>query len=99
MVEAVEQPLPRQAGSGGASKRSDGWSATRWTRPWWSRSSRLRKHRLYKHTVRVTKRFKAHDERNVCRDGDTVRIRRDTATEQGQAVACCGDYGPRYQGH
>jgi small subunit ribosomal protein S17 len=34
----------------------------------------LRKHRLYKHTVRVTKRFKAHDERNTCREGDTVRI-------------------------
>jgi small subunit ribosomal protein S17 len=34
----------------------------------------LRKHRLYKHTVRVTTRFKAHDERNECRTGDTVRI-------------------------
>lgn len=34
----------------------------------------LRKHRLYKHTVRVTKRFKAHDEPNACREGDTVRI-------------------------
>ncbi len=34
----------------------------------------LRKHRLYKHTVRVTKRFKAHDEQNACRAGDTVRI-------------------------
>ncbi len=34
----------------------------------------LRKHRLYKHTVRVTKRFKAHDELNKCRTGDTVRI-------------------------
>ena len=34
----------------------------------------LRKHRLYKHTVRVTKHFKAHDERNECRLGDTVRI-------------------------
>src|SRR5947209_20446636 len=34
----------------------------------------LRKHRLYKHTVRVTKRFKAHDEQNKSRTGDTVRI-------------------------
>jgi small subunit ribosomal protein S17 len=34
----------------------------------------LRKHRLYKHTVRVTTRFKAHDENNACRIGDTVRI-------------------------
>jgi len=34
----------------------------------------LRKHRLYKHTVRVTKHFKAHDETNSCKIGDTVRI-------------------------
>jgi small subunit ribosomal protein S17 len=34
----------------------------------------LRKHRLYKHTVRVTRRFKAHDEQNKARTGDTVRI-------------------------
>jgi small subunit ribosomal protein S17 len=34
----------------------------------------LRKHRLYKHTVRVTRRFKAHDEQNKCRTGDTVRL-------------------------
>lgn len=34
----------------------------------------LHKHRLYKHTMRVTRRFKAHDEPNACRAGDTVRI-------------------------
>jgi small subunit ribosomal protein S17 len=34
----------------------------------------LHKHRLYKHTMRVTKRFKAHDEPNACKVGDTVRI-------------------------
>jgi small subunit ribosomal protein S17 len=34
----------------------------------------LHKHRLYKHTMRITKRFKAHDEQNACREGDTVRI-------------------------
>jgi len=34
----------------------------------------LRKHRLYKHTMRVTTRFKVHDEQNTCRIGDTVRI-------------------------
>jgi small subunit ribosomal protein S17 len=34
----------------------------------------LKKHRLYKHTVRVTRRFKAHDDQNKCRTGDTVRI-------------------------
>lgn len=34
----------------------------------------VRRHPLYKHTIRTTKRYKAHDERNECRDGDTVRI-------------------------
>jgi small subunit ribosomal protein S17 len=34
----------------------------------------LKKHQLYKHTVRVTTRFKAHDEQNACKAGDTVRI-------------------------
>jgi small subunit ribosomal protein S17 len=34
----------------------------------------MHRHRLYKHTVRTTKRYKAHDERNECREGDTVRI-------------------------
>jgi len=34
----------------------------------------VRQHPLYKHTIRVTKRYKAHDENNECRQGDTVRI-------------------------
>ena len=34
----------------------------------------VRRHPLYKHTIRTTNRYKAHDERNECRDGDTVRI-------------------------
>jgi small subunit ribosomal protein S17 len=34
----------------------------------------LRPHPLYKHAVRKTKRFKAHDENNDCREGDLVRI-------------------------
>lgn len=32
------------------------------------------KHPLYKKTVKVTKRYKAHDENNECRVGDTVEI-------------------------
>lgn len=31
-------------------------------------------HKLYKKLLTVTKRFKAHDENNECRVGDTVRI-------------------------
>lgn len=32
------------------------------------------KHPLYKKTVKVTKRYKAHDENNECKVGDTVEI-------------------------
>ena len=35
---------------------------------------RLARHRLYKRVVRVTTRFKAHDQDNVARIGDTVLI-------------------------
>jgi small subunit ribosomal protein S17 len=35
---------------------------------------RLARHRLYKRVIRVTTRFKAHDEENVARVGDTVLI-------------------------
>jgi small subunit ribosomal protein S17 len=31
-------------------------------------------HRLYKKAIRVTKRYKAHDEKNACRIGDKVKI-------------------------
>ena len=31
-------------------------------------------HRFYKRVVRHSKRFLAHDEKNECRPGDTVRI-------------------------
>lgn len=34
----------------------------------------VRRHTLYKHTIRTTRRYKAHDENNECREGDTVRI-------------------------
>ena len=32
------------------------------------------KHSLYKKIVKRTKRFKAHDEKNACNIGDTVKI-------------------------
>ncbi|AEG58604.1 30S ribosomal protein S17 [Desulforamulus ruminis] len=32
------------------------------------------RHPLYNRTIRQTKKFKAHDEENSCRTGDTVRI-------------------------
>lgn len=35
---------------------------------------RTRRHRLYGKTLRRTNRYKAHDENNVCKLGDTVRI-------------------------
>ena len=35
---------------------------------------RLSRHRLYKRVIRLTTKFKAHDERNEARIGDTVRI-------------------------
>jgi small subunit ribosomal protein S17 len=33
-----------------------------------------RVHPLYKKAVRLTKKYKAHDENNVCKIGDKVRI-------------------------
>src|SRR6187399_2866297 len=35
---------------------------------------RLSRHRLYKRVIRLTTKFKAHDERNEAHIGDTVRI-------------------------
>ena len=35
---------------------------------------RYKRHRLYKKTIRVTQRYKAHDERNECSLGDIVKI-------------------------
>ena len=35
---------------------------------------RLTRHRLYKRVIRLTTKFKAHDERNEAHVGDTVRI-------------------------
>ncbi len=36
--------------------------------------TRLQKHPLYKKYIKRTTKLKAHDEGNVCRVGDTVRI-------------------------
>ncbi|MEW6214577.1 MAG: 30S ribosomal protein S17 [Nitrospirota bacterium] len=36
--------------------------------------TRLFQHPVYKKTVKGVKRFKAHDEENRCRIGDTVKI-------------------------
>jgi small subunit ribosomal protein S17 len=35
---------------------------------------RLRRHPIYKRVVRLSTKFKAHDESNAARVGDTVRI-------------------------
>ena len=35
---------------------------------------RLARHRLYKRVIRLTTKFKAHDEQNVCKIGDRVRM-------------------------
>jgi small subunit ribosomal protein S17 len=38
------------------------------------RIDRSKRHRLYGKTLRVTRRYKAHDETNECRLGDIVKI-------------------------
>ena len=38
------------------------------------RIDRSKRHRLYGKTMRVTQRYKAHDENNECRLGDIVKI-------------------------
>jgi small subunit ribosomal protein S17 len=38
------------------------------------RIDRFKRHRLYGKNIRVTQRYKAHDENNECRLGDIVRI-------------------------
>ncbi|MCS6858717.1 MAG: 30S ribosomal protein S17 [Abditibacteriales bacterium] len=35
---------------------------------------RLTRHPLYGRVIRITRKFKAHDEKNECRVGDRVRI-------------------------
>ena len=38
------------------------------------RIDRHKRHRLYGKTVRVTRRYKSHDENNECNEGDVVAI-------------------------
>jgi small subunit ribosomal protein S17 len=38
------------------------------------RIDRFKRHRLYRKTIRVTRRYKVHDEKNECGLGDIVRI-------------------------
>lgn len=35
---------------------------------------RKTQHPLYKRTIKKTNKFKAHDEENICREGDKVKI-------------------------
>ena len=40
------------------------------------------KHPIYGKFVNKTKKYHAHDEKNECNIGDTVRLRRDPSAEQ-----------------
>ena len=60
---------------------------------------RLARHRLYKRVIRLTTKFKAHDERNEAHIGDTVRIEESrplSATKRWRLVEIvqrAGDHG------
>ncbi len=60
---------------------------------------RLTRHRLYKRVIKLTTRFKAHDEANDARVGDTVRIEESrplSATKRWRLVEIvqrAGDHG------
>jgi small subunit ribosomal protein S17 len=60
---------------------------------------RLTRHRLYKRVIRLTTKFKAHDEDNDAHVGDTVRIEESrplSATKRWrlvEVVARAGDHG------
>jgi small subunit ribosomal protein S17 len=60
---------------------------------------RLTRHRLYKRVIRLTTKFKAHDEDNDARVGDTVRIEESrplSATKRWRLVEVvqrAGDHG------
>ena len=62
---------------------------------------RLARHRLYKRVIRLTTRFKAHDERNEARIGDTVRIEESrplSATKRWRMVEIVAARGRRQHG-
>jgi small subunit ribosomal protein S17 len=49
-------------------------SATRWIKTVVVVVRRTRRHPLYGKVIRISKRYKAHDENNECQVGDEVRI-------------------------
>jgi small subunit ribosomal protein S17 len=61
---------------------------------------RLARHRLYKRVIRLTTKFKAHDESNDARVGDTVLIEEARPLSRTkrwrllQVVARAGEHGP-----
>ena len=59
---------------------------------------RLSRHPLYKRVIRLTTKFKAHDERNEARIGDTVRIVESRPAVGDQALAHGRDRPARRRG-
>ena len=51
--------------------------------------SRRIMHPLYKKFIRRSKKYAAHDEANLCVEGDTVRIIRMRADQQDARRGCC----------
>ena len=49
------------------------------------------KHPFYKRVIRHSKRFMAHDEKNECQTGDTVRIQETRPLSRAETLAGGGD--------
>ncbi len=52
-------------------------------------------HPLYKKFIRRSKKYAAHDEANICKTGDLVRIEECPSDQQAQDLA--GDRAQRYR--
>jgi len=52
--------------------------------------TRLRKHPLYHKYMKLTKRYKAHDEENACRMGDRVTIQESNPKSKDKRWAVAG---------
>ena len=50
---------------------------------------RLRRHPIYKRVVRLSSKFKAHDEENSAHVGDTVRIEESRPLSREKRSQCC----------
>ncbi len=50
---------------------------------------RMKMHPLYKKSVKQSKKVKAHDERNECGIGDTVKIEETRPLSKGQVSQAC----------